>query len=84
MMNTLTIELPVDGHPSAAELPDNLSHEARLLLAVKPFEQGRISSGKAGLRCCNSRNSPNPMARRALEPVTRRPRLSSACWHTRS
>ena len=48
MMTTLTIELPVDGLPSAAELPANFSDEARFLLAVKLFEQGRISSGKAG------------------------------------
>jgi predicted HTH domain antitoxin len=51
MINTLTIELPVDGLPSAAELPDNFSDEARFLLAVKLFEQGRISSGKAGRLC---------------------------------
>ena len=51
MMNTLTIKLPVDGLPCAAELPDNFSYEARFLLAVKLFEQGRISSGKAGLLC---------------------------------
>jgi predicted HTH domain antitoxin len=47
-MSTLTIELPVDGLPSRAELPDNFSDEARFLLALKLFEQGRISSGKAG------------------------------------
>ncbi len=51
MMTTLTIELPVDGLPSAAELPANFSDEARFLLAVKLFEQGRISSGKAGRLC---------------------------------
>lgn len=47
-MRTLTIELPVDGLPSRAELPENFSDEARFLLALKLFEQGRISSGKAG------------------------------------
>ncbi|MCG6984975.1 MAG: UPF0175 family protein [Thiocapsa sp.] len=52
MPNTLTIELPVAGLPSAAELPANFADEARFLLAVKLFEQGRISSGKAG-RLCN-------------------------------
>ncbi len=41
------IELPVEGLPSAAELPNNFSEEARYLLALKLFEQGRISSGKA-------------------------------------
>ena len=47
-MSTVTIELPVDGLPSRAELPDNFPDEARFLLALKLFEQGRISSGKAG------------------------------------
>jgi predicted HTH domain antitoxin len=51
MITTLTIELPVDGLPSAAEMHDNFSDEARFLLAVKLFEQGRISSGKAGRLC---------------------------------
>ena len=50
-MNTLLIELPKDGLPSPAELPDNFSDEARFLLALKLFEQGRISSGKAGRLC---------------------------------
>ncbi|MBF0133166.1 MAG: UPF0175 family protein [Magnetococcales bacterium] len=30
------------------ELPDNFSDEVRFLLALKLFEQGRITSGKAG------------------------------------
>ena len=47
-MNTLTIELPMDGLPSRAELPENFSDEVRFFLALKLFEQGRISSGKAG------------------------------------
>ena len=51
MTTTLTIELPVDGLPSAAEIHANFPDEARLLLAVKLFEQGRISSGKAGRLC---------------------------------
>ena len=50
-MTTLTIELPIDGLPLAAELPANFSDEARFLLAAKLFEQGRISSGKAGWQC---------------------------------
>jgi hypothetical protein len=32
-------------------LPANFADEARFLLAVKLFEQGRISSGKAGRLC---------------------------------
>lgn len=51
MISTFNIELPVDGLPTAAELPDNFADEARFLLAVKLFEQGRISSGKAGRLC---------------------------------
>ena len=51
MTTTLTIELPVDGLPSAAEMHANFPDEARFLLAVKLFEQGRISSGKAGRLC---------------------------------
>ena len=51
MINTLTIELPFAGLPSAAELPANFADEARFLLALKLFEQGRISSGKAGRLC---------------------------------
>lgn len=50
-MKTFVLELPVDGLPSAAELPDNFADEARFLLALKLFEQGRISSGKAGRLC---------------------------------
>lgn len=47
-MNTLTIELPLEGLPLPAELPDNFSDEVRFFLALKLFEQGRITSGKAG------------------------------------
>ena len=47
-MNTLTIELPLEGLPLPTELPDNFSDEVRFLLALKLFEQGRITSGKAG------------------------------------
>ncbi|MBK1618323.1 hypothetical protein CKO42_07690 [Lamprobacter modestohalophilus] len=32
-------------------MPANFADEARFLLAVKLFEQGRISSGKAGRLC---------------------------------
>ncbi|MBL8438414.1 MAG: UPF0175 family protein [Zoogloeaceae bacterium] len=47
-MNTMIIELPVEGLPSPAELPNNFPEEARYLLALKLFELARISSGKAG------------------------------------
>jgi predicted HTH domain antitoxin len=55
MATTLRIELPVDGLPTAAELPDNFAYEARFLLAVKLFELGRVSSGKAGRLCSMGR-----------------------------
>ncbi|EIC23825.1 UPF0175 family protein [Thiorhodovibrio frisius] len=51
MSNTLTIELPVAGLPSAAELPANFADEVRFLIATNLFEQDRISSGKAGRLC---------------------------------
>lgn len=47
-MKTVMIELSVEGLPSPADLPSNLPDVARYLLAPKLFEQGRISSGKAG------------------------------------
>ena len=54
-MTMMTIELPMAGLPSVAELQDNFSDEVRFLLALKLFEQGRISSGKAGLLCAMGR-----------------------------
>jgi predicted HTH domain antitoxin len=51
MNTTLTLELPVAGLPSAAAMSGNFADEARFLLALKLFEQGRISSGKAGRLC---------------------------------
>jgi len=47
-VKTLTIELPLESLPLPTELPDNFSDEVRFLLALKLFEQGRITSGKAG------------------------------------
>jgi predicted HTH domain antitoxin len=37
--------------PSVSELRVNYTEEARFLLATKLFEQGSISSGKAGSLC---------------------------------
>lgn len=68
-MNTLTIELPVEGLPSPAEMPDNFSDEARFLLALKLFELGRISSGKAGKLCGMGRVEFLLAASRAGVPV---------------
>lgn len=50
-MKTLMLELPVDGLPMAADLSENFADEARFLLALKLFELGRVSSGKAGKLC---------------------------------
>jgi len=48
-MSYLTIELPVEGLPSPIEPPERFSEEARFFIALKLFDQGRISSGKAGI-----------------------------------
>ena len=68
-MNTLTIELPVEGLPTPAELADNFADEARFLLALKLFELGRISSGKAGRLCGMGRVEFLLTASRAGVPV---------------
>ena len=68
-MNTLTIELPLEGLPSPAELADNFPDEARFLLALKLFEQGRISSGKASRLCGMGRVEFLLAASRAGVPV---------------
>jgi predicted HTH domain antitoxin len=41
----------MEGLPPASELADGFADEARFLLALKLFEQGRISSGKAAILC---------------------------------
>jgi predicted HTH domain antitoxin len=68
-MNTLMIELPVEGLPSPSELTDSFPDEARFLLALKLFEQGRISSGKAGRLCGMGRVEFLLAASRAGVPV---------------
>lgn len=69
MITNITIELPVAGLPSVAELPANFADEARFLLALKLFEQGRISSGKAGHLCNMGRVEFLLAASRAGVPV---------------
>ena len=66
---TLTIDLPVEGLPPLAELPDNFADEVRFLVALKLFEQGRISSGKAGRLCGMGRVEFLLAASRAGVPV---------------
>jgi predicted HTH domain antitoxin len=47
-MNTILLEIPVDALPTPADPPELFIAEARFLLALKLFELGRVSSGKAG------------------------------------
>ena len=68
-MKTFMLELPMDGLPIDADLPENLADEARFLLALKLFEQGRISSGKAGKLCSMERVEFLLAASRAGVPV---------------
>jgi len=68
-MSTLSIELPIAGLPLIADWSPDFSSEARFLLALKLFEQGRISSGKAGILCQMGRAEFLLAASRAGVPV---------------
>lgn len=68
-MHYLNLELPVEGLPSQTELTVSFSNELRFLLALKLFEQGRISSGKAGRLCGMGRVEFLMAASRAGVPV---------------
>ncbi len=46
-MNTLTIEYPSEVLWALQEEPDEFADEARLLLALKLYEMGRLSTGLA-------------------------------------
>lgn len=50
-MNTVTFELPMDALALPGISPDVLASEAKFMLALKLFEVGRLSSGKAGRLC---------------------------------
>ena len=50
-MNTLIIELPADALAMPGASPESLASEAKFMLALKLFEVGRLSSGKAGSLC---------------------------------
>lgn len=50
-MNTLMLELPMDALASPGASPESLACEAKFMLALKLFEVGRLSSGKAGELC---------------------------------
>ncbi|MEM9088070.1 MAG: UPF0175 family protein [Cyanobacteria bacterium P01_F01_bin.53] len=46
-MNTVTIEIPEEVLISLKETPETLSRELSMLAAVKLFELGKLSSGRA-------------------------------------
>lgn len=50
-MNTVMLELPIDVLASPGVSPESLASEAKFMLALKLFEVGRLSSGKAGKLC---------------------------------
>jgi len=50
-MNTVMLELPIDALGSPGVSPESLANEAKFMLALKLFEVGRLSSGKAGKLC---------------------------------
>ncbi len=47
MMNTLTIEYPSEVLWALQQEPDEFAEEARLLLAIKLYEMGKMSTGLA-------------------------------------
>jgi len=50
-MNTVMFELPIDALALPGVSPESLASEAKFMLALKLFEVGRFSSGKAGKLC---------------------------------
>lgn len=50
-MNAVMLELPLDVLASPGATPESLACEAKFMLALKLFEVGRLSSGKAGALC---------------------------------
>jgi len=50
-MTTVTLEFPLDALALPGASPASLASEAKFMLALKLFEIGRLSSGKAGALC---------------------------------
>jgi predicted HTH domain antitoxin len=50
-MNAVMLELPLDALASPGVSPESLASGAKFMLALKLFEVGRLSSGKAGQLC---------------------------------
>jgi hypothetical protein len=68
-MNTVLLELPLDALDAPGVSPESLTSEAKFLLALKLFEIGRLSSGKAGKLCNMGRVEFLLAAGRAGTPV---------------
>ena len=51
MMTALMLEFPIDAMALPGVSPESLASEAKFMLALKLFEVGRLSSGKAGKLC---------------------------------
>ena len=50
-MSALMLELPIGVMALPGVSPESLASEAKFMLALKLFEVGRLSSGKAGELC---------------------------------
>lgn len=50
-MNALMLEFSIDAMALPGVSPESLAAEAKFMLALKLFEVGRLSSGKAGKLC---------------------------------
>ncbi|MFZ4539704.1 UPF0175 family protein [Propionivibrio sp.] len=68
-MNTVMLELPYDALALPGVSPESLASEAKFLLALKLFEIGRLTSGKAGMLCDMGRVEFLLAASRAGVPV---------------
>ena len=49
--NALMLEFPIDAMALPGVSPESLAAEAKFMLALKLYEVGRLSSGKAGKLC---------------------------------
>lgn len=68
-MNPVIIELPFEALASPGVPREELAREAKFMLALKLFEVGRLSSGKAGQLCGMGRVAFLLAAGRAGVPV---------------
>ena len=68
-MSTIQIEVPESVLLSAGQSQEHFVREAKLLLALKLFELGRLSSGKAAEMCAMNRVDFIMLASRSGVPV---------------